>query len=115
MRKMRRFIQVTMLAAFFGWTSAAVAASQFVQSSLVFVYPQADGSFVLGFAQGSTFCQSPNSPQYFYVTPGQNGVTADGAKAMLATALTAFGLGKTVSLAFDDATPYCYVNRFSIQ
>lgn len=111
----RRFIPVTILAIFLGWTSAAMATSQVVQSPLAFVYPLSDGSFVLGFAQGSTFCQSPNSPQYFYVVPGQNGVTADGAKAMLATALTAFGLGKTLSMSFDDATPYCYVNRFSIQ
>jgi hypothetical protein len=98
-----------------GWTSAASAASQNLQSTLAFVYPMGDGSFVLGFTQGSTFCPSPNTPQYFYVTPGANGVTLDGAKAMLATALTAFALGKTLSIAFDDSTTYCYVNRFSLQ
>jgi hypothetical protein len=95
--------------------SGAFATTQNLQSTLAFVYPMGDGSFVLGFTQGSTFCPSQNAPQYFYVMPGQNGVTVDGAKAMLATALTAFALGKTLSIAFDDSTTYCYVNRFSMQ
>ncbi len=115
MRICLRSIRIAVAAVLLGWSAAAFATGQIVVSTLAFVYPFGDGSFVLGFTQGSTFCQSQNSPQYFYVTPGQNNVTADGAKATLATALTAFALGRTLSVYFDDSTIYCYVNRFSIQ
>jgi ABC-type sugar transport system substrate-binding protein len=115
MNKLGRVIRLATLSVLLGWASNGFAATQNLQSTLAFVYPMADGSFVLGFTQGMSFCQSPNSPQYFYVTPGQNGVNADGAKAMLATALTAFATGKTLSIAFDDSTPSCYINRFSMQ
>jgi hypothetical protein len=98
-----------------GWSVSVQATTQYFQSTLQSVYPLADGSFVLIFSQSGSNCHSLNSPPYFYVAAGQNGVTADGVKGMLATALTAFSLGKTLAGAFDDSTPYCYVNRFSMQ
>ena len=91
------------------------AATAYFQSTVKFVYPQSDGSFILGFANDAGTCSNTNSPKYFYVVAGQNGVTADGLKAMLATALMAFATGSTLSGAFDDATPNCYINRFSVQ
>jgi hypothetical protein len=91
------------------------AATAYLQSTLTSVYPLSDGSFILNFTNDTSTCSSPNTPKYFYVTAGQNGVTADGVKAMLATALTAFSLGKTLAIAFDDATTFCYINRFSVQ
>jgi len=93
----------------------AHGATAYFQSGVKFVYPQADGSFVLGFVNDAGTCSNTNSPKYFYVVAGQNGVTADGVKAMLATALTAFATGSSLSGAFDDATPACYINRFSVQ
>jgi hypothetical protein len=70
---------------------------------------------VLRFVNDAGTCNNPNSPKYFYVVAGQHGVTADGVKAMLATALTAFTTGGTLSAAFDDATANCYINRFPLQ
>jgi len=110
-----RSLPIGLFALVLGWSVGVQAATQYFQSTLQSVYPLADGSFVLIFTQSGSNCHSLNSPPYFYVTAGQNGVTADGVKAMLATALTAFSLGKTLAGAFDDSTPNCYVNRFSMQ
>lgn len=96
-------------------SAPASAAPAWIQSTVKFVYPLGDGSFVLGFVNDAGTCTSTNSPKYFYVVAGQNGVTADGLKAMLATALTAFSTGSTLSASFDDATSSCYINRFSMQ
>jgi len=90
------------------------AAAAFVQSTVKSVYPQADGSFVIILTNDASTC-SAVSPKYFFVTPAQNGMTVDGAKAMLAATLTAFALGSSLALSFDDATIYCYVNRISMQ
>ena len=98
-----------------GAAGQAQAAAAWVQSTVKFVYPQGDGSFVLGFVSDAGTCSNVNSPKYFYVVAGQNGVTADGVKALLATALTAFATGSTLSVAFDDATASCYINRLSVQ
>ena len=43
-----------------------------------------------------------------YVHVGGNFVTADGAKAMLATALSALAAGMKVSVLYDDSTSFCY-------
>ena len=94
--------------------SNSYAAASIVQSTVKSVYPQADGSFVIILANDTSTCTA-TSPKYFYVMPGQNGMTVDGAKAMLATALTAFALGSSLELIFDDATTSCYVNRIVIQ
>ena len=99
-------------------SASANAAVAWIQSTVKFVYPLGDGSFVLGFANDAGTCTSPQPPpssKYFYVVAGQNGVTADGVKAMLATALTAFATGSSLAAVFDDATPQCYINRFSMQ
>jgi hypothetical protein len=110
---LKRTVVVSLMLAASMIVSAAQVA---VMSTLTSVYPLSDGSFILNFTNdASTTCTSPNTPKYFYVMPGQNGVTVDGAKAMLATALTAFAMGKSVSASYDDATIFCYINRFSIQ
>jgi hypothetical protein len=114
--KMRlRSLRIGLFVVLLGLAGGAQAANQYFQSTVQAVYPLADGTFVLIFAQSSPSCHSPNSPQYFYITTNQNGVTADGVKAMLATALAAFAMGKTLAIAFDDSTQYCYINRFSMQ
>jgi hypothetical protein len=92
----------------------ASASEQWVVDNLKSVYPLSDGSFVVTFVNPQPICTNAGTPQYFYVSAGQNGVTADGVKAMLAAALTAFVAGKKVSLAFEAATSNCYVNRLSI-
>jgi len=96
-------------------TSVAPAATQFFQAPVQSVYPQGDGSFIVIFAQSSPSCSSQNNPQYFFVAAGQFGVNADGVKGMLATALTAFSLNRSLSIAFDDSTPNRYINRLAVQ
>lgn len=98
-----------------GAAPTASSAEQWVEGYLMFVYPEADGSFILSF-QGTqpAACTNTANPKYFEVKAGQYGVNADGVKAMLATALTAHASGKVIQLAFDDSTSYCYVNRLRI-
>ncbi len=48
------------------------------------------------------------------LTAGQNGVTADGVKAFLATSLTAIATGKQLQIAFSDSTSARSVNRLVI-
>jgi hypothetical protein len=61
-----------------------------------------------------TGCTNANNPRYLYVSAGENGVSADGVKAMLATSLTALVAGKQIQAAFDNATSNCYINRMAI-
>jgi len=92
------------------------AATAYWAANVQSVYPQSDGSFVINFASDSSSgCTSTTNPKNFFVTPAQNGVTTDGAKAMLATVLTAFVTGNTISFAFDNSTSFCYINRLAIQ
>ena len=79
------------------------------------VYPLGDGSFALGFEAPIPGCSSSGLIRYVHVVPSQNGVTVDGAKSMLGTVLTAFAMGTTVAVAFNDTTNYCYVNRLYIK
>jgi hypothetical protein len=82
------------------------------------VYPQGDGSFVLGFvpiAGSLNACSSAAGVKYTFVQVGQNGVNADGIKNMLATALTAFALGKSVGISYSDASSSCFVANLLVE
>lgn len=79
------------------------------------VYPQADGKVLLAFTSDHAQCSYSSSPKYHAITVGQNSVTADGLRAMQSAALMAFAMGRQVSIAFDDATSNCYVNRLIIR
>ena len=95
--------------------TSASAATAWYQGAVQLVYPLNDGSFVIGVPTTLSTCFSSGQGVYLYVTPGQNAVTLDGAKSMLATTLTAFAIARTISVAYDDSTSYCYVNRLLIQ
>lgn len=65
-----------------------------------------DGGFLVTLASGvGSTCTAANA---IYVQAGFNGVSADGAKALLATALSAFYLKQSIRFQYDDSTPYCY-------
>jgi hypothetical protein len=88
------------------------------QGPLQMVYPQGDGSFVLGFvpiAGSLNACSSAAGVKYTFVQVGQNGVNADGIKNMLATALTAFALGKSVGISYSDASSSCFVANLLVE
>lgn len=83
-------------------------------STLKFVYPLANGDFVLGFDTDPASCTGAGSPKYIYVSVGQNGMTAAGSAKLFAGAMTALVTRQMVSIAFDNATSYCYVNRLTV-
>lgn len=78
------------------------------------VYTGGSGWIVLTFPNEPVDCQAVGTPKYMYIVVGANGVTADGAKQMLATAMLAVATGKSLSVAYDDATASCYINRVMI-
>lgn len=53
------------------------------------VYPLADGSFVLTFVGDSPACTNGSAPKYHYVTVGHTGMTSEGLRNLLSTALAA--------------------------
>ena len=93
---------------------AANAAEVWHTAYLKNVYPQANGSVILVFTTDQASCTNTNSPKYYSITVGQNSVTVDGLRAMHATALTAFAMERQVSIAFDNATANCYINRLIV-
>lgn len=88
-----------------------VAAESWHTSTIKHIYPRADGSFVLVFAANAADCTNGNTGKYHYVTPTQNGMTDAGAEKIYAAALLAVAMEKSVQVAFDNATPSCYINR----
>ena len=97
------------------FTAQASAADAVHTSRIRWVYPLADGqTFVLTFQVDAPSCTATGSPKYHYVTVGQNGVTAEGLKHLLAACLSAAAQGLTVSVVFDNATSSCHVNRLAV-
>ena len=93
----------------------ALATTFWHSGTLNWIYPQADGSVVLTFTTDHPSCTNTASPKYYLVMVGQAGVTADGMKNMVATALSAFAMGRTLNVNFDDATNNCFINRMFMQ
>ena len=112
--RFRRFAAV-MAGTMLFTTAIAQASTVWYQGPAQLVYPLNDGSFAIGVSTVLPVCSGSGSGVYMFVTPGQNSVTLDGAKNMLATVLTAFALGRPISVAYDDSTSNCYVNRLLIQ
>ena len=92
--------------------SPAEAAEYWHTSTVKWVYPKADGDFVIAFDTASSGCPSTDNPQYFNVVVGQNDMTAEGAKNVYAAALVALTTRQTVSVAFESVG--CYVNRLIV-
>lgn len=66
-----------------------------------------DGGFIVqGPAGIAPECSGGNS---FYVRANQNSQTSDGVKTALALSLTAYSVGKSVNLLFDNTNATCYV------
>jgi hypothetical protein len=94
--------------------SGANAVEGWATDTLKYVYPLSTGNFVIALNSNPAICPAVGDPKYFYVVAGENGVTADGVKAMLAAALAAMAMGKQLQIAFDNSTTYCYVNRLVV-
>jgi hypothetical protein len=92
----------------------AQAAEQWGASTVRSVYPMGNGNFVLQLMTDPPACPATSSPKYLWVSVGENGMTAEGAKALLATALAAMAMDKTIHVAFTDTSTNCYVNRLAV-
>lgn len=92
----------------------ARAAEQSHSSTLKYIYTQPNGDFILIFNTSPGSCTDTHSDKYFGVAVGQNGVTAEGSRKLYGLALTAFALGKPMTITFDDSTWNCYVIRATI-
>ncbi len=84
-------------------------------ATVKFVYPLASGDFVIGLDSDSSYCTSTSAPKYYHVYVGHNGVVAEGSAKLYAAALLALSTRQSLSVVFDDATAYCYVNRVTVQ
>jgi hypothetical protein len=73
-----------------------------------------DGRMVFQFDSDGSACLDTASPKHYWLASGQASVTADGFTNNLATAMTAFSLGKTVSVDFDVSTSNCYIQRIAV-
>lgn len=95
---------------------AAFATERGHSATVKAVYPSANGTFAVAFANDSSYCLNASSPRkYYYVAIGQNGVTADGHKLIYSTVLSALLTNQVVAFAFDDATSNCYINRVLLE
>jgi len=85
-------------------------------STIKFIYPYAGGNrFVLGFTTEAAGCTNGSTPnKFYYVTVGSNGLTADDVKAYLSVWMLAMAQGLQVTVAFDDASSFCYVNAIKV-
>jgi hypothetical protein len=111
---MKTYVKVTaMLALLTAATLPAAHAETWHTSPIKNIYPLADGSFVLIMRNDAAGCAGTTN-KYHYVSAGEFGVTAEGVKAMLATALTAYAMDRRISLLFDETRPQCYINRLQI-
>jgi hypothetical protein len=75
------------------------------------VYPLGNGSLVLIFVVDAAGCTGAGPGKYHYISAGQAGVNTDGVRLMAATALMAFASDKPVSVAYDETSASCYINR----
>ena len=94
--------------------SNALAVDHWHASAITRIYPQPNGDFVLTFAADHPNCTNASTPDYHYVRVGENGVTADGAKAMYALAIAAASSGRSVTINYSDNTDGCYINRMYV-
>ncbi|MGH7926870.1 MAG: hypothetical protein ACREQV_03650 [Candidatus Binatia bacterium] len=93
----------------------AQSAPQSFTTNIARIYSLSNGNLTLLMTSDDPACTSINSPHYYKVVLGENGVTADGLRLIYATAMTAVALGRQVSLYFDDATSNCFVEQILLR
>lgn len=105
---------VTALLLLFSLHTRVEAADLWHTSTLKWVYPVANGSFILAFNLESASCPSPSSPKYFNVVVGENGVTEEAARKFYAAAMAALVTRMTVQVNFSDSSSACFINRMLV-
>lgn len=107
LEKVGALLCLVMLAA----TSSSALAETWHTARIKSVYPLANGSVVLIFVEDAPACAGTGPGKYHFISVGENGVTTEGVRMMMATALAALAMDKTVSVAFAEASSGCYINR----
>lgn len=96
-------------------TSLANASPTWHSGKITRVYPDGAGDHViLTFDTDSPSCTNANTPKYYYIRVGENGVTAEGLKNLLAVALAAAAANLPVTINFDSASYYCHISRLFV-
>jgi hypothetical protein len=95
-------------------TTAALATERFHTSTLKYVYPLSSGDFVIVFDTDPANRPASTPNKYLYVSVGQNSVTATGSAKIYSAALAALYTRGIVTVACDDATINCFVNRMTV-
>jgi len=113
-RTMGAVLRVTAGALLMTTALSAHSADVSVISSLLSVYPGANGTYTLTFSDDAPSCSSPNTPKRFAVKIGENGMTSEGAKQIYAAALAALLADKNVHFTFSDLTTDCFINRLQL-
>ncbi len=67
-----------------------------------------DSGFIVYFSTSLPGPCSAAGSNALFIYPNQNGVTTDGVKMLLSTALLAFTTGKQVTVAYDNSTANCW-------
>lgn len=117
MKRMRRFLAGLLLsfAALVPGAGITFAADAVYTGPIRMLYPVADGTYVLIFNANMAACSGGTGYKYMYIRVGQNSVTTDGQKYIVATSMLAFATERAVSVVYDDSSSYCYVNRLSVE
>lgn len=106
----KRFILIILV--FFSTNSFGTAVWH--GSTIKSIYPLADDSFILRLDVDSSSCQSAESPKYYYVKVGEQGVTQGALNRMYSAALAAGVAKKNVQIAYEDNSSSCFINRLLV-
>ncbi len=91
----------------------ANSAPKWHSSTINYIYPQADGSYVITFDTPSEECT--RSDKYHFVRVSRNGMTEEGSNKLLSLALMAATTGKVLNINFDSASEECSINRMYVE
>ena len=92
-------------------TTAHAVTNVWHTSTIKYIYPLADGSFVVTFNTNSSSCSGGVSNKYHYVRTGNNSVNQEGVDKMYSLFLTAATSGRKVTISFDSSSTQCWINR----
>lgn len=71
-----------------------------------------DGGFIVYGPSGADAVCSEG--RLFYARANQNTLVEAGVKVNLAVVLTAFAMGKTITFAYDNSTPACFIRTVMV-
>ena len=93
---------------------SATAGGTWHSGTIKWVYPLANGDFVITFTNDSPSCPSTSKTKYHYARVGKNSVTKEGIKFLYSAALAAASSGKKININFDSSSSHCYINRLFV-